>query len=157
MYSYLTRRRVFSAFTVSNSSFALQDPLQDADSQHDRVVESRGSSERLRYVPFLDHIWPSRHWSFFFSAVFERMMFVLLGVCVWEVFATCDFEWSILTRRRKFKWPLVSSHSSLSVRSFNPRTIEFSESSGRRPCIDPTYAAFFFLSRYCIVLAFIGL
>ncbi|KAF8917820.1 hypothetical protein CPB85DRAFT_1373973 [Mucidula mucida] len=58
-------------------------------------------------------------------AVFERMMFVLLGVCVWEVFATCDFEWSLLTRRRKFKWPLVST--------------------------------FFFLSRYCIVLAFIGL
>lgn len=55
--------------------------------------------------------------------VFQRLIFTIFGVCLWELFTTCGFEWSLITRRRQFRWPLI----------------------------------FFFLSRYCILLAFIGL
>ncbi|KIK65478.1 hypothetical protein GYMLUDRAFT_158787 [Collybiopsis luxurians FD-317 M1] len=58
------------------------------------------------------------------SQVFERIIFCFLGVTLWELFSTCDFEWSLIRGRRRFRWPLVF---------------------------------FFFLSRYCILLAFIGL
>ncbi|KDQ29126.1 hypothetical protein PLEOSDRAFT_1038859 [Pleurotus ostreatus PC15] len=58
------------------------------------------------------------------AAVFQDVIYALFGVCVWELFMTCDFEWSLITGQRKFRWPLV---------------------------------IFFFLSRYCIILAFIGL
>ncbi|KAG7448994.1 uncharacterized protein BT62DRAFT_888496 [Guyanagaster necrorhizus] len=58
------------------------------------------------------------------SLVFQRLIFAIFGVCLWELFTTCGFEWSLITRRRQFRWPLV---------------------------------IFFFLSRYCILLAFIGL
>jgi hypothetical protein len=33
--------------------------------------------------------------------------YTLFGVYVWELFMTCDFEWSLITRRRRFRWPLV--------------------------------------------------
>lgn len=55
--------------------------------------------------------------------VFDKLIFALFGINVWEIFTTWDFEWSLLTGRRKFRWPLI----------------------------------FFFLSRYCIILSFIGL
>lgn len=29
------------------------------------------------------------------------------GLYLWELFQTCDFEWSLVTRRRKFQWPLI--------------------------------------------------
>jgi len=54
---------------------------------------------------------------------FEKLIYVLFGVYVWELCLTFPFEWSLLTRRRKFKWPLI----------------------------------FFFLCRYLILLALIGL
>ncbi|KAK0468117.1 uncharacterized protein EV420DRAFT_1635375 [Desarmillaria tabescens] len=50
------------------------------------------------------------------SLVFQRLIFAIFGVCLWELFTTCGFEWSLITRR-----------------------------------------LFFFLSRYCILFAFIGL
>ncbi|KAI5894160.1 uncharacterized protein SCHCODRAFT_01080613 [Schizophyllum commune H4-8] len=56
--------------------------------------------------------------------VFDKLIFTFFGLNLWEIFVTCDFEWSLITRRRKFRWPLV---------------------------------LFFFLSRYCIILSFIGL
>jgi len=55
--------------------------------------------------------------------VFTQMMFTFLGVYLWELFTTCDFEWSLIKGRRKFTWPLI----------------------------------FFFLTRYCILWALIGL
>lgn len=55
--------------------------------------------------------------------VFNQMMFTFLGVYLWELFTTCDFEWSLIRGRRKFTWPLI----------------------------------FFFLTRYCILWALIGL
>lgn len=42
-------------------------------------------------------------------AVFEKLLFALLGVYLWELTLHFDFEWSFLTRRRAFRWPLVSS------------------------------------------------
>ncbi|KAF8204954.1 hypothetical protein BJ912DRAFT_15628 [Pholiota molesta] len=57
-------------------------------------------------------------------SVFHELVFVLFGAYLWEVLVTWDFEWSLLTRRRNFRWPLVT---------------------------------FFFLCRYCMLLAFLGL
>ncbi|PFH52681.1 hypothetical protein AMATHDRAFT_74138 [Amanita thiersii Skay4041] len=41
------------------------------------------------------------------SDVFLKLIFSLFGVYVWELFMTCDFEWSLVTRKRSFRWPLV--------------------------------------------------
>jgi len=38
---------------------------------------------------------------------FLKLTYALFGVYVWELFMTCDFEWSLITRRRRFRWPLV--------------------------------------------------
>ncbi|KAF6762761.1 hypothetical protein DFP72DRAFT_876875 [Ephemerocybe angulata] len=57
------------------------------------------------------------------SDAFQKIIFAFFGLYVWELFVTSDFEWSLLTRRRAFHWPLV----------------------------------FFFLCRYCMFFAFIGL
>ncbi|KAF5387597.1 hypothetical protein D9615_000197 [Tricholomella constricta] len=57
------------------------------------------------------------------SEIFSKLIIALFGVYVWELFMTCDFEWSLLSKKRKFRWPLV----------------------------------FFFLCRYCMLFAFVGL
>ncbi|KAF9468960.1 hypothetical protein BDZ94DRAFT_1153057 [Collybia nuda] len=57
--------------------------------------------------------------------VFLKLIFALFGVYVWELFTTCDFEWSLISGRRRFRWPLA--------------------------------IVFFFLCRYCMLFAFVGL
>ncbi|KAJ6516086.1 hypothetical protein C8R45DRAFT_958749 [Mycena sanguinolenta] len=37
----------------------------------------------------------------------EKIIFVCFGMHLWELLMTFGFEWSLLTRRRKFRWPLV--------------------------------------------------
>lgn len=54
---------------------------------------------------------------------FQKIIFAFFGLYVWELFMTFDFEWSLLTRKRRFHWPLI----------------------------------FFFLCRYCMLFAFVGL
>ena len=54
--------------------------------------------ERLCSSDFLAHI-----------DVFLKLVFTLFGAYLWELFSTCEFEWSLLSRHRKFRWPLVSS------------------------------------------------
>ncbi|KAI0080752.1 hypothetical protein K474DRAFT_1589454 [Panus rudis PR-1116 ss-1] len=56
--------------------------------------------------------------------VFSNLIFTFFGIYLWEIFQTCGFEWSLLTRKRKFTWPLV---------------------------------LFFFLCRYCMLFALVGL
>ncbi|KIP12849.1 hypothetical protein PHLGIDRAFT_42886, partial [Phlebiopsis gigantea 11061_1 CR5-6] len=56
--------------------------------------------------------------------IFTKLIFCLFGVYVWEIFQTSGFEWSLITRSRRFSWPLV---------------------------------LIFFLCRYCMLLALIGL
>lgn len=41
------------------------------------------------------------------AVAFEKLIYCLFGLYVWELFQTCDFEWSIVTRQRKFTWPMV--------------------------------------------------
>ncbi|KAI0921523.1 hypothetical protein AcW2_006468 [Taiwanofungus camphoratus] len=41
------------------------------------------------------------------SDSFSKLVCALFGVYVWEIFQTSSFEWSLLTGRRKFSWPLV--------------------------------------------------
>ncbi|TFK27079.1 hypothetical protein FA15DRAFT_666815 [Coprinopsis marcescibilis] len=57
------------------------------------------------------------------SEAFQKIIFAFFGLYVWELFMTSDFEWSLLSRKRRFHWPLV----------------------------------FFFLCRYCMLTAFVGL
>ena len=40
--------------------------------------------------------------------IFEELLLCLFGLYLWEVLQTGDFEWSLLTRARKFSWPFVS-------------------------------------------------
>ncbi|KAJ7699871.1 hypothetical protein B0H17DRAFT_1047472 [Mycena rosella] len=61
------------------------------------------------------------------SDAFAKIIYLFFGIQLWEVITTAGFEWSLLTRRRKFRWPLVRT-------SF-----------------------FFFLSRYCMLFSMIGL
>ena len=42
-----------------------------------------------------------------YTDVFDKLIFTFFGLNLWEIFVTCDFEWSLITRRRKFRWPLV--------------------------------------------------
>jgi hypothetical protein len=51
--------------------------------------------------------------------VFLKLIFALFGVYTWELFMTWDFEWSLLSGRRKFRWPLVC----VSILSFVPYLI----------------------------------
>ena len=39
--------------------------------------------------------------------IFTKLIFCLFGIYVWEIFQTSDFEWCLITRKRKFTWPLV--------------------------------------------------
>ncbi|KAH8113416.1 hypothetical protein DFH11DRAFT_1775269, partial [Phellopilus nigrolimitatus] len=56
---------------------------------------------------------------------FEKLIYALFGLYVWELFQTSGVEWSLfVTRSRKFKWPMV---------------------------------IFYFLCRYCMLWALIGL
>jgi len=57
------------------------------------------------------------------ALAFQKLVYALFGLFVWEIFQTCEFEWSLITRRRKFTWPMT----------------------------------FFFLCRYCMLWALIGL
>ncbi|KAF5363903.1 hypothetical protein D9756_000860 [Leucocoprinus leucothites] len=41
------------------------------------------------------------------AAVFERLLFALFGVYLWELTLQMGFEWSFITGRRSFRWPLV--------------------------------------------------
>ncbi|PBL02297.1 hypothetical protein ARMGADRAFT_249340 [Armillaria gallica] len=43
--------------------------------------------------------------------VFQRLIFAIFGVCLWELFTTCGFEWSLITRRRQFRWPLINCNA----------------------------------------------
>lgn len=41
------------------------------------------------------------------TTVYENVVYVLFGLYVWELFQTSSFEWSLVTRARKFAWPLI--------------------------------------------------
>ncbi|KAL1702662.1 hypothetical protein EV121DRAFT_209555 [Schizophyllum commune] len=41
------------------------------------------------------------------SAVFVNLMHVLLGLYIWEVFTSIDFDWQFLTGKRRFRWPMI--------------------------------------------------
>ncbi|KAG8932921.1 hypothetical protein FRC02_000348 [Tulasnella sp. 418] len=41
------------------------------------------------------------------AAVFGKILFVMLGLYSWEVLLTSKFDWSILSRKRKFRYPMV--------------------------------------------------
>ncbi|KZT03779.1 uncharacterized protein LAESUDRAFT_659051 [Laetiporus sulphureus 93-53] len=41
------------------------------------------------------------------SAVFIKFMHALAGLYIWEVATSFDFEWSFITGKRKFQWPLI--------------------------------------------------
>ncbi|KAF5369827.1 hypothetical protein D9758_001254 [Tetrapyrgos nigripes] len=74
------------------------------------------------------------------AIAFERLIFVILGVVIWEIVSTWDFEWSLINKRRRFRWPLGT------------KTICLLD------CLRVyLFSVFFFFSRYCIVSAIVGL
>lgn len=92
------------------------------------------------------------------------MMFVILGVIVWETARTLDFEWSLITRKRRFKWPLVCPLRAFAVALSSLTRFDKIQSASHplllsdvQPADIDIRAAFFFLCRYCILLAIIGL
>ncbi|KAJ6599284.1 hypothetical protein DFH09DRAFT_1243689 [Mycena vulgaris] len=52
------------------------------------------------------------------SDAFSKIIFAFFGVQIWELFMTCGFEWSLLTGRRRFRWPLYFSFSADTAWSF---------------------------------------
>ncbi|KAL5508329.1 hypothetical protein ACEPAH_5948 [Sanghuangporus vaninii] len=66
---------------------------------------------------------------------FESLIYALFGLYVWEMCQTSSVEWSLITRRRKFRWPMVRFTSSNK----------------------PLSSTFYFLCRYCLLWALIGL
>ena len=77
--------------------------------QNGQLVRPQRNCQRCRRVPWR----PTKH--IIKSSltpsldVFERLIFSLFGVYAWELCMTFEFEWSLLTGRRKFRWPLVCS------------------------------------------------
>jgi hypothetical protein len=106
--------------------------------------------------------------------VFLKLIYTLFGLYVWELFITCDFEWSLITRRREFRWPLASVLVELVI-YFTDSQIRVRGLYQRINLIELMhFIVFFFLcryfmtlslqlgcvlsySRYCILLAIIGL
>ncbi|KAF9528675.1 hypothetical protein CPB83DRAFT_308066 [Crepidotus variabilis] len=40
--------------------------------------------------------------------IIDKVVHALLGLYVWEFLTTLDFEWEIITGKRKFQWPMIS-------------------------------------------------
>ncbi|KAG2041144.1 hypothetical protein BDR03DRAFT_947130 [Suillus americanus] len=41
------------------------------------------------------------------SIIFLKFMHALLGLYLWEVFISLDFDWAVMTGKTRFRWPLV--------------------------------------------------
>ncbi|KAJ6510002.1 hypothetical protein C8R47DRAFT_1173745 [Mycena vitilis] len=63
------------------------------------------------------------------SDAFAKIIFVLFGVQIWELFTTFSFECSLVTGRRRFRWPLVHRIISLSEIS-HPALFTFNSWTG---------------------------
>jgi hypothetical protein len=72
---------------------------------------------------------------------------------------TCNFEWSLVTGQRKFRWPLVSQIQ----KPFIAQVLIMTQSACQLDyrfmdvVMMLEWAVFFFLSRYCMLFSFIGL
>jgi len=42
------------------------------------------------------------------NVAFADLSHVLLGIYVWEFCISLDFEWDFITRKKRFRWPLVT-------------------------------------------------
>ncbi|KAI9455969.1 hypothetical protein HD554DRAFT_2030669 [Boletus coccyginus] len=40
-------------------------------------------------------------------AVFDKLMHALLGLYGWEIILTLDFDWAVISGKKKFRWPLI--------------------------------------------------
>jgi hypothetical protein len=49
------------------------------------------------------------------ATIFNNFMHALVGLYIWEVACSLDFDWAIITGKRKFKWPLVRVHCTFFV------------------------------------------
>ncbi|KAG2143049.1 hypothetical protein DEU56DRAFT_255746 [Suillus clintonianus] len=41
------------------------------------------------------------------SMIFLKFMHALLGLYIWELFVSLDFDWAVLRGKTKFRWPLI--------------------------------------------------
>jgi len=51
--------------------------------------------------------WSSQEELFRDTQVFVKLQHALLGLYAWEFLFSLDFEWALITRKTKFKWPLT--------------------------------------------------
>ncbi|KZV92934.1 hypothetical protein EXIGLDRAFT_613689, partial [Exidia glandulosa HHB12029] len=65
---------------------------------------------------------------------FNKLMFALFGLYVWELVVTSPFDWSVIARKRTFRWPLVRLHVT-----------------------HASHTVFYFLTRYTLLWALVGL
>jgi hypothetical protein len=42
------------------------------------------------------------------GVIFKNLMHALIGLYAWEFLTSLDFEWELLTGKKRFRWPLVS-------------------------------------------------
>ncbi|KAJ7117408.1 hypothetical protein C8R43DRAFT_901879 [Mycena crocata] len=74
------------------------------------------------------------------SDAFVKIIFAFFGVHIWELFMTFGFEWSLITGRRRFRWPLLIYSSELPDlttcwRRLTP--LQYSSSSPDTACSSP--------------------
>ncbi|KDQ07163.1 hypothetical protein BOTBODRAFT_614745 [Botryobasidium botryosum FD-172 SS1] len=41
------------------------------------------------------------------AQIFQKILLFLLGLYVWEVLGSLAFDWTIITRKRQFRWPMI--------------------------------------------------
>jgi len=93
------------------------------------------------------------------QVVFEKLLFVLFGIYLWELTIQMTFEWSFITGRRSFHWPLVSK-STILKHSQKQLILKLTGWVRWRPsmlCVLNLCWVFYFLCRYCMLFSFIGL
>ncbi|KAJ7228855.1 hypothetical protein GGX14DRAFT_344925 [Mycena pura] len=91
------------------------------------------------------------------SNAFDQIVCAFFGLYSWEVFMTFGFEISLLTRRRRFRWPLVGAILTSPCNIFLTWSKSTCIISTRLISSTHSVSVFFFLSRYCMLLSFIGL
>ncbi|KAF7355144.1 hypothetical protein MSAN_01430100 [Mycena sanguinolenta] len=64
----------------------------------------------------------------------QKIIFIFFGMQLWELLMTFGFEWSLLTGRRKFRWPLSNFLSAPFWRRLTSSLSQFSSSSPDTAC-----------------------
>ncbi|OJA14965.1 hypothetical protein AZE42_03217 [Rhizopogon vesiculosus] len=76
------------------------------------------------------------------NAIFMKMMHSLIGLYAWEFIISLDFDWAVLTGKKRFRWPLVR----IFMRCF--ADVKYMK------CV---HQIFYFAGRYLLLAALVGI